>query len=418
MSLINRKRLINYPRIIAVIFAVVFITNAATRNGWRGGIGTFIGYDFLTFYAIGKIYLNDVGHLYDFLTQFQVEQSIVYPTSLGGGGNIFSYPPYVASVSSVLTLLPYSWAFLIWTISSIALTIAAVYWMHKKIVKQELSIAGLTFFQLLVIVLSFSPFVFGLNLGQNHAFTLFILAGIIVLTLSEKWFLAGIFTGLLIYKPHFVIGFVLLWIIWKKYKALAATLLISSLWILTVLVKYGIQPFIAYIEALPSLMTLPYGVGRFAEVTLFALFSTILPASAFRQIVGFNLIALLIFSAGLVWTGVKQRHHPVSARIPSLIFALLLPFLVAPHVLAHDMVILIPVLLLWTHLTNSRRPLYAAIIIYAGSLLLLFIAFPTGIALLALIPITLLVFILRDSLPIIISSDGIYSSIGENSTIN
>lgn len=400
MSFFNQRRLIIYPRIIAAVFAGFFIINAASRQGWKGGIGTLIGFDFLTLYAIGEIYLNDIEHLYDIPALYRVEQEIYTPTDLGGGGNIFPYPPYVASISSILTTLKFEWAFWLWTLFSILLTIVAVYWMQKYLVRKDLADAGITFFQLSIIIFSFFPYIFGLNLGQNHAISLFLLTGIIVFTLKEKWYLAGIFLGFLIYKPHYVIGFVLLWVVWRKYKALASFSVIAIVWVMTVVIDYGFHPFMAYIRALPTLMNITYGVSRFEEVTLFALVSTMFPPSASATIIKFSFFLIFIFVGALVFAGLKSRTLPITSRIPALIFALLLPFFIAPHVLAHDMVILLLVLLLWTQITLSQRPLYMAIIIYIGSFLLLFITYPTGIALLAIIPIALLILILFDSLPI------------------
>jgi len=179
------------------------------------------------------------------------------------GWEYISSPPYVAAVYSLFTLLPYSWAFFVWTIVSLMLIIIAVYWINKYLIREELLRAGLTHRQLLIVVLSFFPVVFGLNLGQNHALTFFLLTGIVIFSLTERWYLAGVFAGLLAYKPQFVIGFLILWVVWRQYKALAAFLLVVALWLLPVIVHYGFEPFLAYLNALPSLILLPYGVEGF-----------------------------------------------------------------------------------------------------------------------------------------------------------
>jgi len=281
MSLINENRLRNYPRIIAVVFTAVYGINALFRQGWNGGIGGLISFDFLTFYAIGRIYWSDIDKLYDVLNLFSVEQEIFLPTSLGGGGNIFSYPPYVALASSLFTLIPYNWAYYFWTLSSITFIALAVFLLSRYLVHPELIKDGLSYFQLLIISVSFFPVVWGLNLGQNHGLTLLLITGIIVFSFQEKWILAGISAGILSYKPHFALGFLIIWLVWRKYRALASFSFVAAIWFLSVIFTSGFEPYRSYINALPMLVELPYGVGRFLELSLFALIATILPRSAF-----------------------------------------------------------------------------------------------------------------------------------------
>ncbi len=396
MSLINQERLKNYPRIIAIVLWVILFINTIFRHGWNGGIGGLISFDFLTFYAIGKVYWSDIDKLYDMLNLFSVEQEIFLPTSLGGGGNIFSYPPYDALASSLFTLIPYDWAFYLWTLSSVIFITTALFLLWRYLVHSELVQSGLTYAQLMVIAFSFFPLVFGLNLGQNHGLTLLLITGIIVFSFEEKWILAGISAGILSYKPHFALGFLIIWLVWRKYKALAAFSFIAAIWFLSVILTNGFEPYRSYINALPMLVELPYGVGRFLELSLFALIATILSRSALPFILLFNQILLVLSSMSLAWVAYRFRDRPMDARIPAFILALLYPFFVAPHILIHDMVVLIPFFLLWSQLSYSKHVLYAAIVVYFGSLFFIFITYPTQIALLALIPIGLLIVLLRE----------------------
>jgi len=98
----------------------------------------------------------------------------------------------------------------------------------------------------------------------------------------------------------------------------------------------------------------------------------------------------------LAWVAYRLRDRPMDKRIPAFILALLYPFFVAPHILIHDMVILIPFFILWSQLSHSKDVLYAAIMVYFGSLFFIFITYPTQIALLALIPMGLLIVLFRD----------------------
>ena len=88
MRFVNQKRLTYYPRLIAIVLWTIFLLNFFLRKGWKGGIGGLISFDFLAFYAIGRIYWSDIDKLYDVLNLFRVEQEIFLPTSLSGAGGL------------------------------------------------------------------------------------------------------------------------------------------------------------------------------------------------------------------------------------------------------------------------------------------------------------------------------------------
>ena len=88
------------------------------------------------------------------------------------------------------------------------------------------------------------------------------------------------------------------------------------------------------------------------------------------------------------------------------ISATLYPFIVSPHILAYDLVILIPVFVLWfahhTYLkkmessASNHNLIIAAICVYAGVYLLLIAAQLCNLALLVIIPVALLLLIIRE----------------------
>lgn len=398
-NFLNENRLKNYPRVIGIVMWLVFIINFLSRRGWKGGIGTLISFDFLTFYAIGEIYKTNITQLYDVKTLFAVEQIIYNPTSLDGGGNIFSYPPYVALLSSLLTLVPYDTAYYIWTLLSIFFISLTVYLSYRYLLNPELSKYGLNFQQLLIVIFSFFPLLFGLNLGQNHALTLLLVTAIVITSLREHWFLSGALAGMLVYKPQFVLGFLIVWLVWRRYKALTGFVLVASVWFLSVIIVSGVDPYLSYIKSLPFLIELPYGVGRYLELSVFSFLATIFPRSALSYLIIVNQVILILASIGLAWIAHRTRGKNKSGKTLAFMFAILYPFLIAPHILIHDIVVLIPLFFLWSTITTGRHLLYVIIITYLGTVLLLFITLPTGIALLALIPIGILILVSRDSKP-------------------
>ena len=219
--LINERRLRVYPRLVLLAVCVVQVFNVIFRQGWRGGLGQIIGIDFIILYASGSLYRTDIVHLYDFPTQMAVERWLIRPTVLPGSGP-FINPPFVALGYSVFTHLPLVWAFLLWSVLTLLFLFLAADLSVRYLTPPWLVRAGLTRSRLIIVLLSFLPFFEGFQAGQNHGLTLLLATGITVASLSGRWYLAGLSAGFLLYKPQFVLGFLIVWLIWREYKALAS----------------------------------------------------------------------------------------------------------------------------------------------------------------------------------------------------
>ncbi len=391
MSFLNQRRLRDYPRLMLGTMIFILTLNVLLGQGWMGAVKQIIGGDFLAFYTGGTLYNQDINSLYDFQKQSSVQRELVAPTPLKGFMPFF-YPPYVAQTISILTKFPLAGALLFWSILTIAFVILAVYLLSKYLIPSWLHDRGITFAQLLIITCSFFAFIEGLQVGQNHGLTLLLLTGMVVCSLKEKWFLAGIMAGLTIYKPQFAIGFLIIWFVWGKYKALAGYAITSMIWVGWFVGTNGFSLFKTYLSIIPLLTKLPYmeGFGGYLEVTTYGLLITLLPPQAWSGIIFFTQTLTVLLSLGLAWVAFQQRHRPVNQRQSSLILAIIFPLIIAPHTLLHDLVILIPAMVLWADQAPSSRLLYACIAIYLGAFILPLITHFTGIALLALIPLALM----------------------------
>lgn len=58
---------------------------------------------------------------------------------------------------------------------------------------EKISLKGLTSFQLSIIIFSSFAFIEGFNAGQMHSIALLLIVALLIATLKEKWFLAGLF---------------------------------------------------------------------------------------------------------------------------------------------------------------------------------------------------------------------------------
>jgi hypothetical protein len=399
-SFINQQRLRNYPLIILFTMMATLVLNLLLHNGWYGAAGQIIGGDFLAQYSGGLLYRQHPDQLYDFDAQFSVQQSIVEPTSLWGV-NIYTYPPYVALIHSLSTYLPYLPALLFRTLLTISYILLASYLIYRYLIPQYVKDSSLTTWQIAILTFSFMPFVVGLQMGQNHGLTFFLITGILAAILYNKWWIAGILCGFLLYKPQFALGFLVVFLMWGQFKAIALTALIALGWNAVVWLQNGADIFSSYLQVTPQLMQLPYlkGAGGEMQVTPYGLLVSILPQQYWTIVLNAYKFWLPLLLIILAFFAFQYRNKPVHERIPVLILAALFGLVTAPHSLIHELVIFIPIFALCAWMSNSRTLLYLIILVYLGVLFLIPLSYQLGIALLAFIPIgsflAVLFFIVR-----------------------
>jgi hypothetical protein len=391
MALLERGRLVGYPRLLLACFALVLLANLALADGWMGGLGQFIGVDFVTLYAAGWLYRFDPRHLYDFDAQGALQASLVQADLAGVNPTIS--PPWVAQAYSALTPLALAPAFALWTALTLACVAAAVALGLARLAPRELAGGALGRAQALVVVCSTLPFVEGLQVGQNHGVTLLLATGVAAATLAGRFGLAGALAGSLIYKPQFALGFLILWCVWRRAAALAGFLAVAGAWCGSALLARGPAPFLAYAELSRHLLRLPWvdGFPAFLLVTPFGLLATLLPESASGAlgVLAHGLLAAL--ALGLAGFALAQRALPVAERRESVVLALLFPLLASPYALLHDLLILFPAFLVLAHgRTRSPALLRSAAATWCGATLLPMLGSPFGVALGALVPIAFL----------------------------
>lgn len=392
---INQQRLRDYPRLMLITTWVILAANILLRNGWQGGLGQIIGGDFIMFYSTGQLYAENPSLIYNYDQQAQLQQSLVSPTILPGL-NPFMNPPYVAPIYRLLNILPLPSAFIAWTVLMIAFALITVF-ILVRIIPAEIAAQGLNRTQLLVLVLSFFPFIESLQAGQNSGLTLLLMTCLVYFTYKEQHFLAGTCAGLMIYKPQYVIGFLILWVVWKNIKSLSGFAIVALLWIGLFYNANGLSLFREYQSLSQVFVLLPYmrGFPAYILVTFYGLLTTLLPEST--QAYSYYLSqALLVFSViALAYYAFRIRLQPTLDRTPAIIMAILLPLLATPYALLHDLVILIPAFILWARYQPSRKLLIIAIVIYFGTFFLTLIGALTHIALNALLVISLVVLVMK-----------------------
>jgi len=393
LRFLNERRSRDYPRLMLLVVSAVLLLDVGLRQGWRGGLGQIIGSDFITLYAAGSVYRTEPAGLYDFSRQHALQQSLITPTPLTGL-NPFISPPYVAQVYALLTILPLPLAFVLISIASLALLVGSV-WLLVALHTAMGSRFHISRGQLGILALSSFAFIEGFRVGQNHTLALLLVSAICLAMVKERWALAGALAGLLIYKPQFVLGFLILWLIWGRLDALLSFGLVVVAWVGSAVLATGLDPYLGYLGLQGALLRLPYveGFPSYLMVTPYGLLATLLPESALPLVQwvtrGLAVAATLL----LMVTAYRLRQSPARQRVLGLAAAVLFPLLVAPYTLLHDLLLLIPIVLLLAAeptLDWPRLRTWAALA-YAGALFLPLLGYIIGVALPALLPLSLAV---------------------------
>jgi hypothetical protein len=214
---------------------------------------------------------------------------------------------------------------------------------------------------------------------------------LIYFTLKEKHLLVGIFSGMMIYKPQYILGILILWVVWKNIKSLAGFALISLLWVGIFFLTHGIGLFQTYQDLSQVFLILPYleGFPAYLLVTLYGFLTTIFPQQGQPFIYGFSQVVLVGGSLALAYFAYRNRKAPMIARTPVITLAILLPLMATPYALLHDLVILIPAFILWSRYNPSRELLTASIVIYLGTFILTLLSALSQLALNAVLVISL-----------------------------
>ncbi|MCS7178674.1 MAG: glycosyltransferase family 87 protein [Anaerolineae bacterium] len=442
------RRLRDYPRLIGIALWAAWGLEVLLRHGWLGGLGQVIGSDFIAYYQAGWLDRFHPDLLYDFQTQDQVQQTLTAPTPLPGLTPFFS-PPHVALACRVLTVLPLPAALVTWWGLTLLLTLHAA-WRLWYLLPPDLRSGPLPLPQFLVLIFSFFPFLVGWRMGQNHALTLWLVVGILEMERTGRPLLAGILAGLLLYKPHFVLGFLILWTVWREWRALAGFGAVAGAWVGADLALHGPARYGEYLALNPTLLGLlkTGGFPAFAQVTPFSLLVTLLPGRSqplWSPLSGLWLLAGCLamgswgiqqMVSGVALRGADAREgkeppalreqpqepprrmgpkiHPVWRKIYLAMYlalcrpesvsprptsgwmlALLFPLLVAPYTQLHDLLLLVPLLVLWAAREPSRCLLPTTVAVYLGGLFLPLLGAPLGLALPALIPVGVLFALIR-----------------------
>lgn len=224
-------RLQAYGYTIAAIYAVLLA--GLCKNGfWIADSRGFPVYsDFTLPWIAGVQALNgDTGPLYDPAELVRLQEALVGPKDVYYPN--WPYPPIFLLALIPFAMLPYVYAFVIWSIGTLTSFTGVVY----LIVRRAPAIA---------LVLASPLTVWTLYAGQN-AFLWGSLLGAALLLLERRPVLAGVFIGCLTYKPQFGILFPVALLAGGEWRAFGTAAVTGVFLVCASIAAFGISAWEAF----------------------------------------------------------------------------------------------------------------------------------------------------------------------------
>jgi alpha-1,2-mannosyltransferase len=201
--------------------------------GWARGFAPGF-WDFWGFVAAGRLAAD--GHPAAAYDWRNIKQLVDAGHPSGEAYPIFFYPPMVLLILAPLALLPPAAAIVLWIGASLAAYVAAI----RALLPPALLAA-----------LAVPTVLYNLMAGQNGLLTASLFAGAL-LNLDARPFLAGILTGLLIYKPQFGVLLPFFLILTRRWRVFAAAALTSLALVAASAWLFGLGVFAAFFEQIPG----------------------------------------------------------------------------------------------------------------------------------------------------------------------
>ncbi len=282
------------------------------------GQGRPIANDFVDVYAAGQLALNGkAASAYDWTLHRAAEVRALgheFPNYYG-----WPYPPTFLFVAAGVAMLPYLAALLVWLATSLAACAA----MLRYILGDKIGI---------LLALGFPAALWNISAGQNGFLTATLIGGTLAF-LRQRPVLAGIFLGLLTYKPQFGLLFPLVLIVDRRWRTLTVAALVAMVLAATAWLSFGTTPWVAFFHSLPATghLVLGQGAGDFNRLqSLFGL----LRAQGGSEALAWSVQATgsIAVAAGIIW--LWRSRAPFDLKAAALASAV---FLVTPYVYMYDL---------------------------------------------------------------------------------
>ncbi len=199
---------------LAVAFVVILVSGSGTTT-----LTGRIGGDYPAFYSAGKIIADgEAENLYSLRTQREYQQELIGDQS---GVLAFAYPPHFALFYAPLSELPFRVSYAVHTLAMVA-ALALACLLIQRIYPNLIAKPELLFF----LAFTAYPIFRSVIGGQNTALSILLIVLCWYKVLHNKHYQAGIYLGLLLFKPQFAVPLAGLFLLsgrWRVWVSAGAT---------------------------------------------------------------------------------------------------------------------------------------------------------------------------------------------------
>jgi len=332
-------------------------------------------FDFIVLYTGGSLVKQgQAKHLYDYERQREIERNLT------GRLNAlpFNHTPYEALLFVPLACLPYLWAYQIWALINLALVALSAY-LLRDYLEHVRSLPLRLVFVLSVI----APLFLAIVHGQDSILMLFLFTLAFVSLKQNRESRAGCFLALALLKCQFVLPFVPVFFIKRRWRLVSAFLAVSVVLVLISFSVIGWRGLLDWMSLLKQENApVPYTAGSSEKLVSYygmpnlrGFFYAVLTGT--MSPVGLNLLLAACSVILVVWgirrwgAGYEREGGEFQLLLAlDLVITLLVSYFGWPH----DLVLVgLPILLTFSYFENSRAALSPRRLVFVGSALLLFV---------------------------------------------
>jgi hypothetical protein len=335
--------------------------------------------DFVPYFSAAHLVETGQGDaIYSFHQLGQFEASLVRPLRVKDGVMPYLYPPYFALLLAPLASLPYTVAYLLWTILNVALLGLSILALQRY---AGLRGAAALFFW--AGALSFLPVLVGLAQGQTSIVLLAVFTGACLALRAGRSVPAGCLLACVLIKPTYVLPLLAVLLLRRSWRAVAACAASAIVLLAAPVLLLGASVNTGYGNTLLEASGWRKQIGGFQAQwnhSISGLVQLLLPGRAATMLA----LVLCLVILGLFLVAVARTHE----LDVSFALAIVVGLLVSPHVLVHDLTLL----LIPTAIALRLRPEADHILPWllgAG-----YCAVVAGLAIVTLVPVQLSVLVM------------------------
>jgi hypothetical protein len=288
--------------------------------------------DFIPYFSAA--HLVDAGRggaMYSFHQLGQYESELVHPLRVKDGVMPYLYPPYFALILAPLAALPYTAAFLWWVLLNVAILAGSLVALQRYA-----GLRGGAAVLFWAASLSFLPVLVGLAQGQTSIVLLGLFTGVFLALRAGRDVVAGAVLACALIKPTYVLPVLAVLVLARRRRAVAAFAVTAVALLAIPMVALGTSIISGYGNTLLQAAGWRKQIGGFEarwNHSFSGLTQLLLPGKLATVVA-----ASLCLVAGVVFLAVAWR---ASGTEGPFALAVVIGLLLSPHVLVHDLTLLL-----------------------------------------------------------------------------